>query len=75
LDQKRREGVLLLSAKELMQMEDFLDMQQTSIKAMNYHAANIQDAQAKKVFQQIAQKNQEHFQTISKHLNAGQTLQ
>lgn len=58
-----------------MQIEEFLDMEQTSAKAMNYWATNIQDTQAKQVLQQIAQKNQQHFQTISKYLNAGQTLQ
>jgi rubrerythrin len=58
-----------------MQIEDFLGMEQTSVKMLNYFATNVQDNQVKQLFQQMAQKNQQHFQTISKHLNAGQTLQ
>ncbi len=58
-----------------MQVEDFLGMEQTSVKMLNYFATNVQDNQVKQLFQQMAQKNQQHFQTISKHLNAGQTLQ
>ncbi|SEP37566.1 spore coat protein [Propionispora vibrioides] len=65
----------MLSQKELMQVEDFLGMEQTSVKMLNYFATNVQDNQVKQLFQQMAQKNQQHFQTISKHLNAGQTLQ
>lgn len=65
----------MLSSKELMHLEDFLSMEQTCAKTMNYFASNVQDTQIKQVFQQIAQKNQQHFQTMSKHLNAGQNLQ
>ncbi|CUH97559.1 hypothetical protein P22_3690 [Propionispora sp. 2/2-37] len=65
----------MLSQKELLQVEDFLNMEQTTVKSLNYFAANVQDSQVKQLFQQMAQKNQQHFQAISKHLNAGQTLQ
>ncbi len=65
----------MLSSKELMHLEDFLGMEQTCANTMNYFAGNVQDTQIKQVFQQIAQKNQQHFQTMSKHLNAGQNLQ
>lgn len=65
----------MLSDKELLHLEDFLDMEQTCVKTMNYFASTVQDKQAKQLFQQMAQKGQQHFQTISKHLNAGQTLQ
>lgn len=65
----------MLSQKELLQVEDFLNMEQTTVKSLNYFATNVQDNQVKQLFQQMAQKNQQHFQTISKHLNAGQTLQ
>lgn len=65
----------MLSSKELMHLEDFLSMEQTCAKTMNYFASNVQDTQIKQVFQQIAQKNQQNFQTMSKHLNAGQKLQ
>jgi rubrerythrin len=68
-------GILMLSQKELMQVEDFLTMEQSTIKALNQFATMVQDSQTKQLFQQMAQKNQQHFQTISKHLNAGQSLQ
>nr|WP_284708497.1 ferritin-like domain-containing protein [Sporomusa sphaeroides] len=50
-------------------------MEQNCAKTMSYFGANIQDAQTKQLFQQIAQKSQQHFQTMTKHLNAGQNLQ
>ena len=65
----------MLSSKELMQLEDFLNMEQNCAKTMNYFAGSVQDAQTKQLFQQIAQKSQQHLQTMSKHLNAGQNLQ
>lgn len=65
----------MLTSKELMHLEDFLGLEQSSVNTMNYFANQIQCKQSKQLFQQIAQKNQQHFQTISKHLNAGQTLQ
>ena len=65
----------MLSDKELMGLEDFLGTEQTCGKAMNYFASTIQDSQAKQMFQQMAKKSQQRFQTISKHLNSGQTLQ
>lgn len=58
-----------------MHLEDVLGMEQNSVKSMNYFASQIQCQQSKQLFQQIAQKNQQHFQTFGKHLNAGQTLQ
>jgi rubrerythrin len=68
-------GIWMLSAKELMQLEDFLTMEQSNIKTLNQFANQLQDSQSKQLFQQMAQKNQQHVQTISKHLTAGQTLQ
>jgi len=65
----------MLSSKELLQLEDFLTMEQTCVKSLNQFATMVQDSQAKQVLQQMAQKNQQHFQTLKKHLNAGQTLQ
>ncbi|MDR3588083.1 MAG: ferritin-like domain-containing protein [Negativicutes bacterium] len=65
----------MLSAKELMQLEDFLTIEQSCIKALNFLANQTQDSQAKQLLQQMAQKNQQHFQTISKHLSAGQNIQ
>jgi len=65
----------MLSAKELMQLEDFLTNEQTCIKTLNHFSSQLQDSQAKQLVQQMVQKNQQNFQSISKHLNAGQKLQ
>lgn len=65
----------MLSSKELMHLEDFLTMQQTGVKTLNHFASELQDQQARQMLQQMAQKNQQYMQMVSKHLNAGQTLQ
>lgn len=65
----------MLSDKELMQLDDFLTMEQGFIKSMYYLANHIKDAQTKQLFQQVANKTQQDFNTISKHLSAGKTLQ
>ncbi|MDF2570264.1 MAG: hypothetical protein K0R55_1868 [Sporomusa sp.] len=72
---KPKGGIHVLSSKELMHLEDFLGMEQSCAKTMNFLASNVQDTQAKQLFQQLGQKSQQHFQTMSKHLNAGQNLQ
>jgi len=65
----------LLSSKEVMQLEDVLGMEQNSVQVLNNLANTTQCTQCKQLFQQMAQKNQQHFQTLSKHLSAGQPLQ
>lgn len=65
----------MLSSKELMHLEDFLTMEQTCVKSLNQFANMTQDSQAKQLLQQMAKKNQQHFQTMKKHLSAGQNLQ
>lgn len=60
----------MLSSKEVMQLEDILGMEQTTVHALNNFANTIQCSQSKQLLQQLAQKNQQHFQTLSKHLNA-----
>lgn len=65
----------MLTAKELMQLEDFLTMQECYGKTLEHFANEVQDQQGKQFFQQTAQKCRQNFQSISKHLNSGQTLQ
>lgn len=65
----------MLSSKEVMQLEDLLGMEQTTVNVLKGFASNIQCQQSKQLFQKMAKKNQEHFQTLNKHLSAGQTLQ
>ncbi len=65
----------MLTEKELLLMEDFLNAAQSSSDSMNNLANSLQDAQTKQLFQQISQKNSQNAQMISKHLNAGQNIQ
>ncbi len=65
----------MLTSEELMQLEDFLDGHQTSVKTFNHFASEMKDQQGKQMLQQLAQKHQQHVQMVSKHLNAGQSLQ
>ncbi|MBQ6713569.1 MAG: ferritin-like domain-containing protein [Selenomonadales bacterium] len=64
----------MITQKELMLLDDFLSHVQTTADIMNHVAAELTDSQAKQLCQQFAQREQQHFQTMSKHLNAGQKL-
>lgn len=75
IDLNEKGGIFVLSTREVMQLEDILGMEQTSVNAMNHFANTVQDNQSKQLFQQMAQKSQQHFQTLNKHLSAGQKLQ
>jgi len=75
IDLPEKGGIVLLSSKEVMQLEDVLGMEQNSVQVLNNLANTTQCTQSKQLFQQMAQKNQQHFQTLSKHLSAGQPLQ
>lgn len=65
----------MISEKELMLLGDYLKQAQNSSESMNNLANTLQDAQNKQLFQQISQKNCQNAQLLSKHLNAGQTIQ
>ena len=64
----------MITQKELMLLDAFLSHVQTTSDIMNHVAAELTDSQAKQLCQQFAQREQQHFQTMSKHLNAGQKL-
>lgn len=65
----------MITSKELMHLEDFLNLGQLNGKTFQHLASEAQDPQAKQMFQQISQKQQQHVQTISKHLSGAQNLQ
>ncbi len=65
----------MLTAKELMHLEDILTMEESYAKTCSHFANMTQDTQAKQVLSQMTQKSQQHIQTLKKHLSAGQTLQ
>lgn len=58
-----------------MLLGDALKQMQSTSDSMNNFANILEDAQCKQLFQQIAQKDAQNAQTLSKHLNAGQALQ
>lgn len=64
----------MLTDKELMLLGDYLKQAQSSAESMNNFANTLQDAQCKQLFQQIAQKDMQNAQSLSKHLNAGQNI-
>lgn len=64
-----------MTSKELMHVEDFLSMTQNCAKTFQHLASEMQDSSAKQMLQQLAQKQQQHVQTISKHLTNAQSLQ
>ncbi len=68
----KKGGIEMLSSKEVMQLEDILGMEQTTVNALNNFANTIQCSQSKQLLQQMAQKSQQHFQTLSKHLTSAQ---
>jgi ferritin-like metal-binding protein YciE len=61
--------LMQLTAKELMHLEDYLVMEQTCGKNLNFYSNQIQDQQLKSALQQMAQKSQGNFQRMVKHLN------
>lgn len=65
----------MLTSKELMHLEDFLGIEQTSAKALNHFAGMVQDGQTQQMLQQMAQKCQQNFQTVYRHLSSSQKLQ
>ena len=71
---KRKGESLVITQKELMLLDDFLSHVQTTSDIMNHVAAELTDSQAKQLCQQFAQRGEQHFQTMSKHLNAGQKM-
>lgn len=65
----------MLTEKELMLLGDYLKQSQSSAESMNNFANTLEDVQCKQLFQQMAQKDTQNAQTLSKHLNAGQNIQ
>ena len=68
-------GKVMLTSKELMHLEDVLTMQDSCVKTCNQFANMAQDAQCKQLLQQMAQKDQQHMNTLKRHLSSGQNLQ
>ena len=63
-----------LTAKELMYLEDYLNLELSWEKTLDFYANQIQDQQTKNMLQQMKQKSQGNFQRMFKHIG-GQNLQ
>lgn len=64
----------MLTEKELMQLGDYLKQAQATSETMTNFVGLLQDEQSKQVLQQIAQKNVQNAQNLSRHLNGGQAI-
>lgn len=64
----------MLTNKEVMLLGDYLKQEQSSAESMSNLANTLTDTQCKQLFQQLAQKDMQNAQTLSKHLNAGQNF-
>jgi rubrerythrin len=62
-----------LSHKDVMYLTDHLEIEQQQIQKFNTAANEVGDAQCKRMFQDIANMHQRHFDTLKKHLS-GQTM-
>lgn len=58
-----------LTAKELMHLEDYLTLEKSCEKTLNFYANQIQDQQTKIMLQQMTQKSQGNFQRMIKHVS------
>ena len=58
-----------LTAKELTAIGDTLSMEQNLIKKYNMYATQAKDQTLKQKCEQIAQKHQQHFDTLMGHLS------
>ena len=58
-----------LSAKELTALEDQLGLEQLLVKKFRTYANTATDSAIQTKCQQIADRHQQHFQTLLAHLN------
>jgi hypothetical protein len=57
-----------LTSKELMQLEDQLNGEVLLVTKFKNYANQCTDPELKSVLQQIAQKHQNHYATLMRHL-------
>jgi len=58
-----------LTAKELSAIGDHLAMEENIVRKYRMYASSTQDPQIKKQCEDIAQRHQNHFNTLMGHLN------
>lgn len=64
-----------LTAKELMHLEDYLNMEKGCENTMRFYAAQTQDQQAKDLLQQMQEKSRAGFQRMVKYVSPSQDEQ
>jgi len=60
-----------LSNKDVMYITDHLNIEQMQVNKFSQAANETQDPQCKRMFQDIANMHQRHFDTLKKHLSGG----
>ena len=58
-----------ISAKELMYLEDIMDMEAQEVQKLKKAAQTATDPEAQSLLNSIAQLHQGHFQTLSNYLS------
>ncbi len=63
-----------LSQKDLMYITDHLDIEKQQIQKFTEASNQCSDPQCKRIFQDIANMHQRHFDTLSKHISSGRMM-
>ena len=64
----------MLSHKELIYLEDFLLMQELSVKTINELSGLVEDDALRQFLLILAKKNEDSFATMGAYINSGQKL-
>lgn len=59
-----------LTAKELMHLEDYLTMEKSCEKSLQFYAGQTQDQQIKAMLEQMSQKSQANFQRMANYVGS-----
>lgn len=59
-----------LTAKELMHLEDYLTLEKSCGKTLNFYGGQTQDQQIKTMLQQMTRKSQGNFQRMAKYVDS-----
>ncbi|HHY46440.1 MAG TPA: ferritin-like domain-containing protein [Firmicutes bacterium] len=60
-----------LSQRELMMLQDNISNEQVLINKFGFYAQQVRDPELKQVFQNIQRTHQQHYDILSRQLQAG----
>lgn len=63
-----------ISQKDLMYVTDHMAIEQEQIKKFSDASREATDPQCKKMFQDIANMHQQHFDALKKHIGGGRMM-